>query len=40
MIARYIHKHEVEDYRAKGWKVALIGGHHGAGGYYVAWRDD
>ena len=39
--AIYIHKSEIVDYEAKGWKVDLmIGGRYGASSCYLAWRDD
>lgn len=40
MEAWYITKAEVDAYRARGWHVTLMWVHHGAGGYYLAWRED
>lgn len=36
--ARYIHESQRAEYEAAGWTVELALGHHGAGGWCVAWK--
>jgi hypothetical protein len=36
--ALYIHESQRAEYEAAGWLVERAIGHHGAGGWCVAWR--